>query len=170
VALRYPSPLVLVLAALVLVAAFGGASLANAQTPEYQVPTPPVNNTPATPPYLSPLPTVRFVGSFSRSGARIKMLSVVSPRGSKVTARCSGGRRRGCPYKKRSATSPKSKKVRFKSLERRFKPGVILRIYVTRGNTVGKYTSFKVRSNRAPSRRDLCLLPGDPTEPTSCPG
>jgi hypothetical protein len=167
VALRYPSPLVLVLAALALVAAFGGASLASAQTPEYQVPTPPANNTPATPPTLSA--TVRFVGSFSRAGARIKMLSVVAPRGARVTARCSGGRKKGCPYKKKTVTSPKSRKVRFKGLERRFKPGVILRIFVTGGNTVGKYTSLKIRSNRAPSRKDLCLLPGDPTEPTSCP-
>jgi hypothetical protein len=159
-----------VLAALALLAALGGGALATAQTPEYQVPTPTTPAPPATPPYLSPLPTVRFVGSFSRKGARIKMLSVIAPRGSKVTARCSGGRRRGCPYKKRTATSPKSKKVRFKSLQRSFKPSAVIRIFVTRGNTVGKYTSFRVRSNRAPARKDACLLPGDPTEPTSCPG
>jgi hypothetical protein len=169
-ALRYRPLLISLLAivALLAVAQHAGASPAAsvAQSPDYQVPVPPAQ--PAPTPYLTPIPIVRLVGSISGKGSRIKMLSITSPRGSKVTVRCAGGRRKGCPYSRKAVTSPKKKKVRFRSLERFLKTGVVLRVYVTRGNTVGKYTSFKVRRNKAPARNDACLYPGDPTEPRGC--
>ena len=141
-------------------------SASAAQAPDYQVPIPPAQ--PAPTPYLTPIPIVRLAGSINRRGSRIKMLSITSPRGSKVTVRCAGGRRKGCPYSRKTATSPKNRKVRFRTLERFLKTGVVLRVYVVRGNTVGKYTSFKIRRNRAPARNDACLYPGDPTEPRGC--
>jgi hypothetical protein len=163
VAVRYRSLPILLLASLALLFAVGAG--ASAQTPEYQVPTP----TPSPLQYLQPFPGVRLTGTFAHFGVRVKRLTVTSPRGSKVTLRCAGGKRKGCPYKKKTTTSPKSKKLRFRSIERRLKAGVVLRVYVMRGNTIGKYTSFKIRSGKAPSRNDECLLPGDPTEPTGCP-
>ena len=162
-AVRYRSLLILLLASAAPLTAVGAG--ASAQTPDYQVPTPP----PSPLQYLSPFPSVRLTGTFAHFGVRVKKLTVTSPRGSKVTLRCAGGRHKGCPYKKKSASSPTSRKLRFRSIERRLKAGAVLRVYVLRGNTVGKYTSFRIRSGRAPSRNDSCLLPGDPSEPTGCP-
>lgn len=155
------------LALLALVGHAGASPTASAaQSPDYQVPIPPAQ--PAPTPYLTPIPIVRLSGSFNRNGVRVKLLTITSPRGSKITVRCAGGRHKGCPYSRKTATSPKRRKVRFRSLQRFLRAGAVLRVYVVRGNTVGKYTSFKVRRSRAPARNDACLYPGDPTEPRGC--
>jgi hypothetical protein len=130
-----------------------------AQNPQYQVPLP----------YLTPIPVVRLSGRLTRTGARITLLRVSAPRSASVTVRCAGGRRKGCAFRSKTKTSPRSRTVRFREIERRLKAGVRLRIYVTKGNTVGKYASFVIRKKRFPRRVDSCLFPGDPFEPRSCP-
>jgi PKD domain-containing protein len=121
---------------------------------------------------MSPFPVVRIAGRINRRGARVLLLEISAPGGSKVVVRCEG---RGCPFRSQSrAASLKgplagiAKRVRVRSLERLLRPGVTVRISVTRPGTIGKYTIFRVRSNRAPSRTDLCLMPGSP-RPVACP-
>jgi hypothetical protein len=121
------------------------------------------------PPYLTPIPIVRLSGRTTRTGSKVTMLRVKAPRGSKVTLRCSGGRKKGCKVKSKKRTAPKSGLVRFREVERRLRSGVRLQVFVNKGNTIGKYTSFKIRARKAPARSDRCLFPGDPFEPTSCP-
>jgi hypothetical protein len=147
------------------VLAAGTQSLASAppphaaQTPQYEVPLA----------YLTPIPIVRVAGRIRRTGVRITMLSVTSPRGSTVTVRCSGGRKRGCRFKSKTKHSPKSKKLRFRELEHSVRSGVKIAVFVRKGNTIGKYTRFTIRKRRSPSRSDRCLFPGDPFEPQACP-
>ena len=58
----------------------------------------------------------------------------------------------------------------MRAVERRLlRPGTVLRLYVTRGNAVGKFTRFRIRTSKAPSRADLCLVPGS-ARPVACPG
>lgn len=131
-----------------------------AQNPEYQVPELQ---------YLAPFPVVRLAGRTTRTGSRITLLRVRSPRGSTATVRCSGGRRLGCPFSSRTRTSPASRVLRFRGLERPLKAGVRLNIFVRRGDAIGKHTRFTIRKRKPPSRVDGCILPGDPFEPAECP-
>jgi hypothetical protein len=152
------APILVLLALLgVVLASSGGAS---AQDPDYQLPTLQ---------YLNPFPVVRLAGHTTKTGADVSLLQVTAPRGSNVTVRCRGGKRRGCPFKSRSTTAPKSRQVRFRKLQHRYKAGAKLSLFVRRGNTIGKYTVFTVRKGKNPSRKDACLLPGDPFEPAGCP-
>jgi hypothetical protein len=130
-----------------------------AQPPQYQVPLT----------YLMPIPIVRIAGQITSTGARVTRLQIKSPRGSTVTVRCAGGRKRGCTFRSKTKHSPRSTQLRFREIEHRLRAGVKLSIFVRRGNTIGKYTRFGIRRRRAPSRTDSCLLPGDPFEPQSCP-
>jgi hypothetical protein len=134
-----------------------------AQNPDYQVPLP------QQPQYLNPFPVVRLAGRTTRTGVRVTLLRVRSPRGSTVTVRCLGGRRLGCPYKRATRKSPAGGLLRFRSLQRALKGGLQLEIVARRGNTIGKYTAFKIRKRKAPSRTDACSFPGDPLEPAGCP-
>jgi hypothetical protein len=131
----------------------------SSQTPQYQVPLT----------YLTPIPIVRMAGRLTSTGARVTLLQIKSPRGSAVTVRCAGGRKRGCTFKSKTKHSPKKKVVRFREIEHRLKSGVTVTVFVRRGNTIGKYTRFKIRRHGSPSRSDNCLLPGDPFEPQECP-
>jgi predicted actin-binding protein len=101
--------------------------------------------------FLDPFPVVRIRGFFRRTGAQITLLSVRGPKKAKVTARCVG---HGCPVK--SLTSP-SANVRLHGLERFLHAGIQLQIRVTRPGRIGSYTSFLIRSRKAPLRTDRCL-------------
>ena len=154
-----------IFAALVAVASLsigGGptsAPTAVAQDPEYDLPLP----------YLTPIPVVRLAGELTRAGVRVRLLRVKAPRNSKVTLRCRGGRRNGCRFRSKTKIAPRGGRVRFKAIERALRAGVRLKIYVRRGETVGKYTGFVIRKGRAPRRADACIFPGDPFEPRLCP-
>jgi PKD repeat protein len=120
---------------------------------------------------LSPFPVVRIAGSILRRGTRIRLLSVHAPAGARVSIRCSG---RGCPFAKQvrttrgAPTAEAARQVRVRRLERLLRPGVVVKVLVTRANTIGKYTRFKIRSGRPPTRVDRCLNPGS-SRPVSCP-
>jgi PKD repeat protein len=120
---------------------------------------------------LSPFPLVRIAGQIGRRGTRLRLLTVIAPAGAKVTIRCSG---RGCPFAKQvrlTARPPRAraaKLVRVRRLERLLRPGVTIKIFVTRPDAIGKYTRFRIRRGTPPGRMDRCLMPGS-RRPVRCP-
>jgi hypothetical protein len=109
---------------------------------------------------------VRIRGLIMRNAVRISLLSVVAPRGATVKVLCHG---RSCSKKsvKRRVASGKGS-VRFHTLEKRMRKGTLIQVFVTAPRLIGKYTSFTIRSNAAPSRRDRCLTSGH-AKPVACP-
>ena len=105
---------------------------------------------------------VRIRGTVLPRGARVDLFSVRAPRGSRITVRCAGP----CP-KRRLATTA-SGMTRLRPYERFLRAGVRLTLRVTRPATIGKFTFVRIRSSRAPMRRDSCLAPGS-AAPVSCP-
>lgn len=120
---------------------------------------------------LSPSPVVRIAGRITRRGTRVRLMRVTTPAGTTVSVRCSG---RSCPFKKQVRTistraqSGATVSIRVRRLERLLLAGVRVRVYVTKGGAVGKYTRFRFRAGKAPARTDSCLLPGSWT-PAQCP-
>jgi hypothetical protein len=125
---------------------------------------PPDTTTPAAPTagvlgqqalrWLSPFPIVRIRGWLTPTGARVSMLTVRAPRGSRISVRCSG---RSCPRKRFARTSAV---VHVTPYERVLRGSMRLEISVTRAGFVGKRTVITLRRGKAPARRDLCLYPG----------
>ena len=162
---------------LVLIAC-AGALLAWAIVPagaggqQYPVPTaapptvaPPTVAPPPPPaasrlPLLTPFPIVRIVGRTSRRGAKITRLTVRAVVGSDVVSRCLGASGR-CPYRQRitriRGTRGQIRTIHVRAFERSFRAGVLLRVYVVRAGRTGKFTSFRIRSRRAPMRNDSCV-------------
>lgn len=125
---------------------------------------------------LSPFPVVRIAGRTSRRGARIRRLTIDAPPGTGVKVRCSG---RGCPFKRVLRTVPAfaqaggilapTRLLRIKRLEGELlRPGITLRVFLTRADAVGKYTRFRIRKGKPPTRSDLCLVPVS-GRPVPCP-
>lgn len=116
---------------------------------------------PPPPRYLRPFPTVRMKGLLVPGGARMTLLRVSAPRGSKVGVVCKGA---GCPLRRRSVG-----RGRIGELERRFLPaGMRITIRVRKPGAIGKHVRILIRDGRVPSRRDACLVPGD-KRPNACP-
>jgi hypothetical protein len=105
------------------------------------------------PPLLSPAPVIRLGGTFSESGVRVRLLAVRAPVCSRITVRCRG---RGCP-RRRSSKVMGRRTVRFPALQRNLAAGVVLEVLVRKRDRIGRYTRFRIRRNRPPARRDLCL-------------
>ena len=127
--------------------------------------------------FLSPFPVVRIAGRVSRRGVRIRRLTVDAPPGSRVRLTCSGKR---CPFKRLRRTVstrvaggrslPPTRLLRMRAVEDRLlRPGTVLRLFVTRGDAVGKFTRFRIRKSKSPARADRCLVPGS-SRPVACPG
>ena len=118
---------------------------------------------------MQPFPVVRFAGSDTAAGVRLKLLTVLAPVGAKVTVRCKG---HGCPAKALSRLA-KSKHggavlMKFAPFERSLPGGVILEVRISRSGEIGKYTKFVVRRGKLPERTDLCLRPNG-VAPMKCP-
>ena len=111
------------------------------------------------PALLSPFPIVSLRGRLVRGGAIIQALEVMqAPRGARVEVRCRG---RSCPFRRKVRTSPaNNRRVRFREVRHRLRAGVLLQVFITKPGVIGKYTSFKIRGNATPLRRDRCLVPG----------
>ena len=160
-----------------LLIACAGALLAWALVPngavgqQYPLPTPPAPppQSPAPPPpptegsaleLLAPFPIVRIVGRTTGRGARITRLTVRAATRNDVVSRCVGPKGR-CPYKQHTTRIPgergRVRTIHVRGFERTFRSGVLLRIYVASPGRIGKFTSFKIRSNRAPRRNDGCV-------------
>jgi hypothetical protein len=104
---------------------------------------------------LSPFPIVRLVGSVTALGTEIRLLTVQAPKGAKAVVRCVG---RGCPVKRKKKVVGRTP-VRFDALKRLLPAGVVLEVLVQRGDSIGKFTRFKLRQNRRPQRADGCVWP-----------
>jgi hypothetical protein len=111
---------------------------------------------------LRPFPVVRIRGYFKRGGVRVTLLSVNAPRSAHITARCVG---QGCPVRTLSLASAPA---RLRPFERFLPTGTVLQVRVTSAGRIGKYASFLIRAHSAPSRTDLCLMPGR-AKPAVCP-
>lgn len=114
---------------------------------------------------LSPFPVVIFSGELETNGrTRVKRLSVRAPQLADVAVRCRG---KSCPFKER-ALAVESHRVSFPGLERSLQSGVVIEIFVTDPDKVGKFTRFKLRKGKAPKRKDRCLE-GERRRPIPCP-
>jgi PKD repeat protein len=118
----------------------------------------------ARPGFITPFPVVRLSGRVLPHGARVRLLAVRAPRGTRVRVRCGG---KGCPVRAARATSAGAT-LRFRRFERRLPAGVRLEIFVRRPQVIGKYTRFLIRAGAPPRRTDRCLFPGI-ERPRACP-
>jgi hypothetical protein len=113
---------------------------------------------------LSPFPVVRLVGSIASGQTIVRMLQVRAPAGALVLVRCRGT---SCPVKRVKKVARK-RRLRFAAFEQELLPGVVLEVFVRRGDRIGKYTRFAMRRNRFPKRTDSCLRPGT-SQRIACP-
>jgi hypothetical protein len=124
---------------------------------------------------MAPFPIVRMSGLVRRHGIKLRLLSVSAPPGASIAFRCRG---RGCPFHRRSRvvkptkgsdTSAGAGVVRIRRFGHRLlRAGAVLKVLVSSPGSVGKYTRFRIRRGRVPSRQDRCLPPGG-RDPISCP-
>jgi len=117
-----------------------------------------------SPDLLTPFPRIGIAGRARRSSTLITKFVVRAPRGSRVSVRCRG---RGCPLRRASARAGR-RAVRFRRLQRAYRTGTVIEVFVTSEGKIGKYTRFRFRRRRPPSRADGCLNPGA-KKPTPCP-
>jgi hypothetical protein len=132
----------------------------------------PISPTPVVRPALmSPFPVVRIAGSFTSSGARLRVLEISAAKSARIDVACRGA---GCPRKRQTklaSLGPVARSaalVRFPRFEHTLRGGVVLEVRVTQAGRIGKYTRFTVRRRRSPLRIDRCLMPGR-TTPVTCP-
>jgi large repetitive protein len=126
----------------------------------------------APPVLMQPFPVVRIAGSFTSSGARISLLTVLAPVGATVKVTCRGG---GCATKSQLmivASGAKSKAgtvlVNFRRFERSLRAGAVLDVWVSGNGQIGKFTRFLIRRGKPPTRTDTCLS-ATGTKPIVCP-
>lgn len=125
---------------------------------------------------MQPFPIVRIAGSVTARGARLRLLTVQAPVGTRVTVACRGP---GCKTKSESrlaAVSSKGKHNRsagavllsFPRFERPLRAGAILKVLVSKPGEIGKYTSFVIRRHKLPVRTDACIATAR-SKPIPCP-
>jgi hypothetical protein len=114
------------------------------------------------PPLLDPFPIVRIRGWLTRGGARVTLLSVRAPRGTRIAAACFG---RSCRVRRYARASVRT---RLRPFERVLAAGTRLEIRVTKPGFVGKWTTIVIRRNSEPRRWDRCVQPGA-RRPEPCP-
>ena len=114
---------------------------------------------------LTPFPIVRMAGRIVKSGTKLRVLTVDVPAGSTLTVRCAG---KGCPFTRDTRAAKAARKLRVRKLENRLlRSGMMIKIFVTKAGTIGKYTSIKIRRGKPPKRVDRCLMPGS-MRPAKC--
>ena len=121
------------------------------------IPTPVVTAAPVVAPapkLLRPFPVVRIKGVLTADGARVTLLSVRAPRGSRVTVGCRGS---DCPSRRYTAPTSTG---RLRPFERALSAGTRIEVRITKAGFIGKSTVFTIRRQAAPKRTDRCLPPG----------
>ena len=113
---------------------------------------------------MYPFPVIRLAGSVGARGARVRTLEVRAPRRSRITVKCKG---ESCPVERLATTSTK-RKVRFRRMASFLKAGTVIAVRVRKGNLIGKYTRWMIRSGKVPAREDRCLYPAR-AKPARCP-
>jgi PKD repeat protein len=122
-----------------------------------------------SPRQLFPFPVVRLSGTIMKGGIRVRRLTVNAPAGARTAVRCRGA---GCPfrwrrYSHRSAVA--ARVVRVNRLNGRFlRARASVEVFVTRTGSIGRYTRFRIRSNKPPVRTDRCLV-STSRRPVRCP-
>jgi PKD domain-containing protein len=121
---------------------------------------------------IAPFPVVSMVAQIGPHGTEVKQLLVKAPAGAKVKIRCRG---RGCPFRGLSRTASNrvealaSRIIRIRRFEHHLlRPGATVQIWVTKRGEIGKYTRFRIRAGKPPSRVDRCMMPGA-KRPSRCP-
>lgn len=104
---------------------------------------------------LLPFPIVRIAGRVSGRSTRIQLLEIRAPLGARIRVKCKG---RGCPKHDLTAVVAR-RPVRISRMRRRLSAGAVIQVFIRANARVGKYTRFRIRSGRAPLRRDMCLPP-----------
>ena len=117
---------------------------------------------------LAPFPVVRLAGWRMVAGARIEILGVRAPAGSKVLVRCRGKK---CPVKeaRKPVATKNPKPIRLPRFEQFFPAGSVIEIFVRRSERLGKYTRFTIRSQRKRWKRIDGCVPPDTTRAVTCP-
>jgi hypothetical protein len=87
--------------------------------------------------------------------------------GEQIRLRCKG---RGCPFKVKRLNVSKAGRRNMTKLVRkaRFRKRAVLKVFVTKPQTVGRFARFKFRAAKAPTLTKRCLQPGA-TQPSKCP-
>jgi PKD repeat protein len=115
---------------------------------------------------MTPFPMVRITGRVERRGTRLRRLTISAPTGARVKLGCRG---RGCPFTRRSASARTAGTLRVRRLEGSLlRPRARIEVRVTRPDAIGKYTRFRFRKGKPPTRFDRCLVPGA-SRPVVCP-
>jgi hypothetical protein len=126
---------------------------------EYALPRPDASR------LMTPYPVLRLAGRLTRSGARVRVLSVLrAPVCALVEVSCRG---KSCPVKRASGYVGRGP-LRFRRFERRLRAGTVLTVRISKNALIGKFTQFRIREDVAPKRRDRCLRPGE-TSGSPCP-
>lgn len=123
-------------------------------------PPAPVELASERPPFLRPFPVVRIKGTLVPGGARVTRLRIRAPDTARVVVRCA---RSGCRFFSRSIGGG-----RVRALERFLPSRTRITVLITRPGMIGKHVEIVIRDDRAPRRRDACLMPGS-TRPVQCP-
>jgi hypothetical protein len=117
---------------------------------------------------MQPFPLVRIITTRTRSGVRLRLLSILASPGARIIVTCKG---HGCPIKKQSKVASARKvglaSVSFARFERVLPSGITLEIRVYKPGNVGKYTRLSIRRGRV-RRVDGCLAP-DGVQAIACP-
>jgi hypothetical protein len=116
---------------------------------------------------MASFPVVRLAGKITRRGTRIRELTVNAPEGARVQVACRG---RGCPFRRLAKRTARiARLVTFRRLRGRLlRPRAVVQIWITRPDALGKYTRFRIRHGRPPSRADRCAVSGV-RRPVRCP-
>lgn len=112
---------------------------------------------------MRPFPRVRIKGYYTPSGAVLQLLTIRRAPGARIALVCRGA---DCPFDRRARRG--RQRVRVRSLEGSYRAGTKLTIRVTKPALIGKYTRIVIRADRAPKRRDRCLMPAR-KQPVRCP-
>jgi hypothetical protein len=112
---------------------------------------------------LSPFPRIVIAGVVTRGAAQLTEFTIRGPRGALVKFRCVGS----CPFRTRRLRM-RARRVRVRSLERRWRPGAVLEVTISRRGFIGKFSRFRFRAGNVPKRQDQCLAPGA-RKPRRCP-
>ncbi len=117
---------------------------------------------------LSPFPVVVITGRSRSDGSVITRLLIRrAPRRARVVIRCEAGGRRACRFGLTRLRIRRPSRTRVRRLEGQFSAGTVIKIFIRKGRTLGKYTRLRIRRNAAPARIDRCLEPGS-ARPVRC--
>lgn len=109
---------------------------------------------------LPPAFAPRFAhnSTYARGVTRITGLRILDlPPGAKLTLACSGGKQKGCTFKRRSASSARLRKLVAKL---RLKKGAVLEVRAVSADGQVKLARYAARGNRAPKTTYLCAAKG----------